>query len=149
VSESLILNLSDRRAKQSLMAHLAGLQGEWRIELCRYRARRTDAQNRFYHPCLCKPLADFLTEQGQPTTMEEAHEILKHKFLRVSVVHPETGEFIGERTRSTTTLDVAEFSEYIEQCMAWLADTFGIVCPDPMTFGMEVPAQIPQHAEPN
>jgi hypothetical protein len=49
----------------------------------------------------------------------------------VTVTNSGTGEVIGERVRSTTELNVEEFSEYLEKVIAWLADMFGIECPIP------------------
>jgi hypothetical protein len=122
-----IVDMSDPHAKAVVLAALRGLQGRHRIEVKRYRARRTDAQNRLLWAAINAPFGDFLREQGESYTDEDAHCLLKQKFLRETIVNKDTGEVIGERLRSTTELNTAEFSEYVEKCAAYLADMFGVV----------------------
>ena len=126
-----ILNLSDPKQKAELYGLIGGLRGPHRVSWCRHRPRRTDRQNRYYWPCFVKPFGDFLREQGEMVTDDEAHELMKAKFLRRSVVNPATGEVIGETVPSTTALDTSEFNVYLEQCAYWLADMFHIVVPEP------------------
>jgi hypothetical protein len=126
--------MSDRESKRDLLLRLGSLQGEHRITICKHRRRRTDAQNRYYHGCIVRSFHDFLQEQGETYTHDEVHQILAAKFLRVGVPDPRTGEQIAERVRSTTTLNIVEFGNYIESCIAWLADMFGIACPDPQIY---------------
>jgi hypothetical protein len=127
----LIVNLSDAKDKRMLLEMLRALEGPHRVQWCKHRKRRTDRQNRMYWPLVVQPFADFLREQGESYTDDDAHELLKAKFLRVSVANKDTGEVIGEIPRSTTTLTTEEFYDYVEKCVAWLADMFGIECPSP------------------
>lgn len=99
-----------------------------RATFVKYRKRRTDAQNRLYWVAVVPELGRFLRNQGETYTDEDAHELLKAKFLRETVVNKETGEPIGVVIKSTTKLDTEQFSEYIEKCVAWLADMFHIQC---------------------
>lgn len=120
----------DRPADKSrLWAELRTLQGKHRLTVKVYRARRTDPQNRLYWGVVVASLQTFLREQGECYTSEEVHGLMKAKFLRKSIINPVTGEIVGETARSTATLSVDEFSEYLELCVTWLADMFGIVVP--------------------
>jgi len=127
----LVVNLSNPREKRMLLETIRGLEGPHRVEVVKYRPRRTDRQNRYYWPCFVQPLAEFLREQGECYTDQQAHELLKAKFLRQDVHHPLTGRCVGETVRSTTDLNTSEFNEYLDQCAFWLADMFGIVVPEP------------------
>jgi hypothetical protein len=74
------------------------------------------------------PFAEFLREQGENVTDDDAHQILKTKFLRVVVQDEKAGWL--EYTRSTTSLNTDEFNDYLDRCSAWLFDMFGIQTPD-------------------
>jgi hypothetical protein len=144
MSESfdIIADMSDRAIKSKVMAQVGAFQGEWRIEAKRYRPRRTDRQNRYYWPCFVNAFGEYLREQGNDLSNDQAHEILKAKFLRVAVVDQQTGErFVF--VRSTTTLNTVEFNEYLDKCAATLAE-IGITVPDP-TFYRETKEE-PVHA---
>lgn len=64
----------------------------------------------------------------------EVHELAKQMFLpRTLAVTDGNGEIKGEYVigGSTTKLDTAEMTEYIERFRRWAAETFGLVIPDP------------------
>ncbi len=106
--------------------YLRALKGPHRVEVKRYRPRRTDRQNRAYWPAVCFPFAEWLTEQyGEKFDEEDAHYLLKKKFLTRRVRHPKNGKVI-EVIGSTTALDTAAFSEYFEKCVHLLAEHCGI-----------------------
>lgn len=134
MSVELIVDMSNPRERQLVLSKMRDLQGCWRIEMVKYRRRRTDRQNRYYWPCFVEPFSDFLKAQGESVSSLYAHEILKHKFLRKTAVNRETGEAIGEYTRSTTELSTSEFNEYLDQCAAWLLEMFGIQVPEPEVY---------------
>lgn len=127
------VDMSNAKQAAMFLNGLRRLRGVYRFEFVKFRPRRSDRQNRYYWPCFVKPFADFLRDQGETTTDDEAHELLKYKFLRRSKVNPTTGEVI-EYVASTTSLDTAEFNEYLDQCAAWLADMFGIIVPEPEAY---------------
>ena len=128
----IVIDFSDDAERQMLWPKLRGLRGKNRITIQKYRKRRTDRQNRFYWPCFVHPLGEFLREQGEDLTDEDAHEILKLKFLRVVDNDDRAGEL--QCTRSTTKLDVAEFNDYLDRCAMWLNEMFGIIVPDPSIY---------------
>lgn len=124
----LIIDMDDAVRRTQILNTLRALRGPWRLVWKRYRPRRSDRQNRYYWPCFVQPFAQYLRDQGEHLTELEAHEMLKHKFLRRSV--EANGEHM-EYTPSTTELDTGEFNAYLDACAAWLADFFGIVVPEP------------------
>lgn len=126
-----IVNLSAPQEKRMLLEKIRGLEGPHRIEIVKHRKRRSDRQNRYYWPCFVQPFADFLRGQGETITDDEAHLLMRAKFLRQTVVNRETGEAIGQRIRSTTELTTEEFNNYLELCAQWLAENFDIVVPEP------------------
>lgn len=127
----LIVNADEPREKQMLLSKVRDLRGRWRIAFTQHRPRRTDRQNRMYWPCVVQPFADFLRSQGESYTDDDAHEFMKAKFLMRDVIDPRTGEIVGQIPQSTTKLNTEEFYDYVEKCVAWLADMFGIQCPSP------------------
>lgn len=90
------------------------------------RETRSGAQNRLYWGQVVTPFADYLFEQGYGKEFGDlkdyAHQTLADELLRVPLAHPETGEVLGYRTRSTTELTVPEFGQYLEDCARWLAE---------------------------
>jgi hypothetical protein len=123
-----LINFDDAGAKRELLSRLGALRGPYRVEVTRLRPRRTDRQNRWYWPAIVTPFAQYLSAQDYDVTSpEQAHAILKERFLRIEVVNKTTGEVIGQRVRSTTELSIEEFGDYCDRCAAWLSEFFGIV----------------------
>ena len=116
-------DVEDDRA--TLWRTLKRLRGRHRVEIARYRKRRSDQQNRRYWGAIIRAFGDFLRENGESITDLQAHELMKHKFLRRTWVDTKTGE-AHDYTRSTAELNTAEFTEYMDDCENWLAE-FGII----------------------
>ena len=131
----LVIDFGSDAEKQTLWNALRRLRGKQRVTIKAYRKRRSDAQNRYYWPCFCQPLADLLSEQGEHTTAEEAHEILKNQFLRVTIEDEKAG--LLEFTKSTAGLDVEEFNAYLDACSHWLFEMFGITVPEPEVYYLQ------------
>lgn len=128
----IIIDFDNPRERQLLLEQIRSLHGMHRICVLQYRPRRSDRQNRFYWPCFVQPLHDYLRAQGWEGTEDDAHELMKAKFLRASYVDTNTGESF-EYVRSSASLTVEEFTDYLERCAAWLAEMFGIVVPESYT----------------
>ena len=132
----MIANMSDARTKARILNRMRELEGQYRLDVTKYRPRRSDRQNRYYWPSFVSEFAKLLIETGQCDNMAEArqhgHEILKHKFLRREYVDPTTGEVIPY-TESTTKLTTAEFNEYLDRCAAWLAE-LGVIVPESSSY---------------
>jgi hypothetical protein len=87
--------------------------------------QRSVRANAYYHGVVLALIAE---ETGH--TADELHEHFKQRFLPVTAVDPLTGE---ERTygKSTRTLTVQEFSDYLENVMFFAAEKLGITFPPP------------------
>jgi hypothetical protein len=126
-----VIDFDDPTQKGLVLSRIRPLEGKWRLELVRYRPRRSDRQNAAYWPLVVEPFADYLTsEWGEYTSPETAHEILKQNLLRRRMVNKATGETL-EYVGSTTELDTAEFSDYFERCAEFLAQNCGITVQNP------------------
>lgn len=97
-----------RKWRATLLGRFRG-KAVW-IEIGRPKIKRSDAQNRYYWSCVVP-----IFSECSGYEKDEAHDLLKSKFLRVERVLP-SGE-IMERVRSTTELTVQEFTEYVERCV--------------------------------
>jgi len=135
--DDIIVDFNDEKERAFLYSKLRVLRGKHRVTVKKYRRKRTDRQNRYYHPCFVVPFARFLRDQGENVTNDQAHEMLKLKFLRVVVKDGRAGAL--ECTRSTTDLSVDEFNEYLDRCALWLNDMFGIEVPDPSIYHWQEP----------
>jgi hypothetical protein len=131
----LMVNFDDAAAQVDLFAHLRRLRGIHRITIVRPRNPHTRAQQGFYWSCVVGSFGKFLREQDMSHSDGDAHDLLKAKFLRLPVVSA-AGELIGEKTRSTSDLNVEEYSEYIDACVAYLAEMFNVIVPDPTLYGV-------------
>lgn len=125
------INFNSPRQKRLLYQAMKGLNGLHKVTIAERKRQRSSRQNAYYWAVPVHLFHQFLNEQGEAMTKEQTHELMKAKFLRETVVNHETGEVFGERVKSTTELSTSEFAEYLDQCIAWLADMFDIVCPDP------------------
>lgn len=123
------VNFSEPRERAMFLKMVAALSGPHRVEIKRHHKKRSNPQNAYYWGVVLPAFVQFRHEQGEEFDAEMAHEMFKLKFLRKSVVNIDTGEVLGQTVRSTTTLNTAEFSEYLEKIIAWLAD-YGITVPE-------------------
>lgn len=129
-----VVDFANPREKSAFIDGARKMDGRWRVEFVRYRPRRSDRQNRYYWPCFVEPFADWLTiEWAAPTSPEQAHEILKARFLKQAITNPDTGEMF-ELVRSTTELDTGEFNLYLDNVANFLAETCGFQVPEPDTY---------------
>ena len=130
-----ILDFDNGAIKADVLRKLGTYRGQYKVKVLPTRPQRSSNQNRWYHAAIVQPFAEFLTDNGYEVIgHDEAHEIIKAKFLRVDVCDPGTGEVVAERVRSTTDLSTEEFSDYCERARAWLLDMFGIHTEDPSYF---------------
>jgi len=127
---STIEDLSNAASMNRVIAHIRQLKGMHRIEICKYRPRRTDRQNRYYWPCFVKKFAEYLIAEGNELSDPEefAHGVFRERFLTVWIDDPTLGRL--SRVRSTTELNTVEFNEFLDHCAAMLADV-GITVDEP------------------
>ena len=130
-------DLSSPEVKREFIRQIGALgKGIYSVCIKKYVSKRSNPQLGYFHAVIVKSLADHLRNEGiiEGITDEEAKGILKDKFLRLSqVVNYETGECI-EYTLSLATLDREAMSVFIDQCIRWLEEFFGIIVPPPDPF---------------
>ena len=125
-------NLTDFKRKE-FQEYLKNFEGK-RVTITVQRARSTRSiqQNRLWWVYMTI-LADHTGH-----TKDEMHEICKFKFLKRELVSEKTGE-VFEYLSSTSTLSKSEFSDLVEQVIAWAAQSFGVTLPRPgEQVGMDV-----------
>lgn len=130
-----VLNLSDASVKAGFVRRVQGLEGVYAVKIAKYRRRRSLQQNRFYWgailPVICGGIAE---AWGEPITADEAHLLLKQMFLSRPIVNKQTGEEMGRVPPSSASLNVDQFSEYIEKIAKFSAESLGVVLPSAAEF---------------
>ena len=124
----LLINFNEASDRLTLSSALKRLRGSYRITMVKHRERRSDRQNKRYWPVCVVPFAAFLREQGEQVTDLQAHELIKHRFLRKTWMDPKTGEAL-DYTQSSAALDLSEFNVFMQDVENWLAE-FGIIVPE-------------------
>lgn len=95
------------------------------------KKKRSNNQNSYLWAVVYPIARNCFKEIGYFLTLEEVHEFFKDKFLKEIVTHPETGEVLGNKVKSTTELETFEFNEYFENIIIFVADTFSAEIPYP------------------
>ena len=126
-----IVNFDDAAAKSAFVRRISALTGKFSVRMTKYRARRSGQQNRFYWgiilPCICDGIAE---AWGEPITADEVHLLLKQMFLSRPVVNHQTGQEMARVWPSSASLNVADFSAYIEKIAKFAAESLGVVLPE-------------------
>lgn len=117
--------LEHREGFAALIQRLDGCDVD--LRLSKHRKARSISQNAYYWSVVIPLLAEHCGYDD-----EGMHEALKWKFLQVRGQEIETRASWTTlpTVRSTTDLDTAEFTEYIEQCRR-LAAEMGVAIPSP------------------
>ena len=126
VSETGILSLNNRKRLQTDLLKFKGCTVEITIKK---KNKRSTPQNSYYRGVVVEEVRHGLLEIGYQMTNDETHEFLKQKFNNVEVVNKK-GISI-EMPRSTTELNVSEFSEYVEKIVRFAAEYLGVYVPAP------------------
>lgn len=94
--------------------------------------KRSLPQNQYYWGCVVPMVKDGLVNIGysEVKTNEDAHEILKHLFLKRKIVNQNTEEVI-EIAGSTAELQTQEFNNFLEEVWRWASEYLGINIPEP------------------
>lgn len=122
----IIQNVDDKR---KIMSHIGALKGPHKIHIQSCRPTRSLSQQAYYWGVHIPMFTAWITENwGQATSGLDAHEILKQKYLRKTIIDPNTGEAF-DTVRSTTQLSTLEFTQFLEHVEEFLADYCGLVVP--------------------
>ena len=95
------------------------------VTISDYKAKRTSAQNARLHPIL-EEIAEQAWLRGRRFDMEMWKEHYRRKFIGTEEVEYPDGRR-EERGISTTTLDVAEFSDFMDKIQADATSELGVV----------------------
>lgn len=119
----LLYQAGDAESHRKLGKELSLLDsGEYVVTIKKNRAIRSLSQNKYYHAIL-KIIA---IDTGHDHEM--LHEICKKKFNGETISFPKGGmEIVG---KSTSNLDTAEFTAYINRVKQWAIDEFDMVIPE-------------------
>ena len=104
---------------------------EYTLILKSKKKQRSIPQNRYYFGVVVPIVFHALRDAGfnEIKTKEDAHDILKLKFLKTTI-NSESGEFI-ERIKSTTELSTSEFMDFIAELQIWASEFLGVNIPSP------------------
>ena len=97
----------------------------------RKRSKRSLSQNAYYYAGVLPIIQEGFKELGYKMNKEETHEFLKNKFLSVPL-EDKDNVFIGNKVRSTTSLNKSEFADYIADIAQWAAEILNCVVPPPL-----------------
>lgn len=104
---------------------------EYELILRKKKKQRSNNQNRYYWGVVVPIIYHELRELGfnEVKSIEDAHEILKCKFLKHTIVN-DVGQFI-ESFKSTSSLSTSEFMDLIAEIQIWASEYLNLVIPDP------------------
>lgn len=94
--------------------------------------KRSLLQNAYYHAVVVPMIKEGLREAGynEVKTNEDAHEVLKHLFLKKQIKSEKSDEEITI-AGSTTKLSTADFNKFLEEIWQWASEYLGITIPEP------------------
>lgn len=123
-----ILDTGSELAVNRLVKRIMTATGPWEVYFEPWQPVRTLTQNSYLHAVVYESAAALMSElYGEHISKDQAHEMLKERFLPVKEhVGPD-----GEVTRippTTTTLDTAEFGQYVDKIILWCAE-YGVSVP--------------------
>jgi hypothetical protein len=126
-------DFDDATVRSRVLSALSQRRGWQEIEAKDYHPQRTNRQNKYYWPCFCQLLADYMVEQGNSEwDRQMAHEMFRLLFLKTSSL-TDNGTLV-ESVRSTTSLTTAEFNEYLDKIAQLLATEFQLIVPEPSEY---------------
>lgn len=83
-------------------------------------------QHRYYRGAIVKPLWIFQNACGNRCTMDAVHGSLAKRFLESYIVNEKTGAIGDSYIKSTANLTMKEMAEYIDTCIQYVIETYGI-----------------------
>lgn len=122
-----IFDFDDPAQKAHAVRYIKALRGKHTFDVKPCRAGRSLSQNALMWGVVLPAIARGIAEcWGERVTPEKAHEFCKRRFLSEPVTNHETGEVMGSTSGSTATLEVGEFSEYLDQLIKFGAEYLGL-----------------------
>jgi hypothetical protein len=129
----IIRSIDGKPASQKKIADLfAQLKdGMYKIEATTFGKRSLSA-NGYYWMILTDYVQPGLYDAGwrEIKTKDDAHFFVSNIFLKERIVNENTGDEMV-RIKSTASLSVKEFGEYLEEIIQWAAEYLSIAIPEP------------------
>ncbi len=130
--EAIIIDFDDKAHRKMFGGWVKSLRGPHKVSIRKCRPNRTLSQNAWYWACVLPAVVGGLEEcWGEKMELEDAHAWLKAKFNSATIVNRTTGEVVDHRPKSTASLDVAEFSEFIERVIKFAGESLQVTIPPP------------------
>lgn len=120
----LLINFDKEEDKKKFFSILKVLKGEHAVAIKKKRAQRSGSQNRYYWSVVIAYISD---ETG--FNKDEAHQVMQRLFLRYDKEMP-NGQ-VETFVRSTTSLDTADMTIYIESIRTFALTELGTYIPEP------------------
>lgn len=121
--------LVDKRERFRMLKDSFAEGEEFEITLRKKRSK-SDRQKKFFHGPLLGAIAEH-TGYETKDEIESLKTFLKERFLTVN-------EGDNHYVRRTSSLNVAEYNRFIEQCIQWAAEYHGIVIEDAGAHGHDI-----------
>lgn len=130
----LILTIHNRKLinREEFKKLLSGLKdGKHLVRISNY-SKRSLRQNAYYFGVVVPMVRQGLFDAGydEVTENEDAHEIMKHIFLK-RVVRSEINDDAITISGSTAKLTTEQFNDFLDQVIRWSAQYLNVVIPDP------------------
>ena len=124
--------IRNQQNKDHCLAIVGRLQlaSPWHIEIKPYKKTRSLAQNSLYWKWVDCIRLHVMDSTGVVATKDDVHAELGNKFLLTEAGVTLKGE-ATHRVASTTRLNTADFTAYLEQIDAYCADSLGLILPHP------------------
>lgn len=124
-----LLNLDNTDLKRRFMGWIGKLRGDYAIVIKPKRATRSNQANRYFHGVVVPAMRDYMNEQqGRKVTNEMAKTAIKDAVIGEDFLIRETGQTLRV-IPETHTMDTQQFGEFVEACIAWLAEA-NVIVPD-------------------
>lgn len=131
-TDAAIIDFDHAEQRKMFNGWVKSLHGPHRVSIKKCRAVRSLNANAFYWGVILPAVANGLEEcWGERMETEEVHEWLKAKFNAKTVVNHHTGEVLDHRPCSTATLDVKEFSTYLDKVIKFAGEQLHVEVPTP------------------
>ena len=126
-----IIDLGNAKQRQMVLAFIkAQPAGLYWFDLRRCKDQRSLAQNAYLWGVVYPAVARGVSEAwGERITVDEAHEMLKRRFLAKPIINRRNGELMECSTGSSASLDVSEFGEYLDKISKFAAEFLGVEIP--------------------
>lgn len=124
----MIFTLAHDTARQRAMEAVKNARHGWVVRI--EPPNRTSAQNSFYWATL-HAISDQIRPQGNQHDPDVWHAYFKTRFLPGRMIELPNGQVV-EQEPTTTGLTKAQFSDYVEQVLAWATER-GLTMTDEMS----------------